>query len=132
MNPNEEAVKGQRLVRLEAAGIAVTVREMRWKAALGFLDLMGKSIGGLLVVGEGGKVAFDASNLPKLVSESTVLTDYVLKNCVSGEVNVDELGTGDALTLLSAAIDLTLNEDTLGKLKLIGGKVTAAFQPATM
>lgn len=131
MKPSEEALIGQRLVRLTRADKAVAVREMKWRDALAFIDLLSKSLGKVLTVSEEGKVVFDVDKLPALVTESTVLTDYLLTKSVDLKPEeVGDLAAADALELLSVAIELNLNDDLLGKVKGIAAKVGAMFAPA--
>lgn len=108
----------------------VTVRELRWKPALAFVQKLSGTLGDLV---EGTRLVVTEERLATLIARSGSLAGELISASTGlTPAEVDDLYPSDALALLHAAVEVNLHPDLLGKAREVGRALAGALglQPA--
>lgn len=110
---------------VDIGGELVQVRELRWLDTLQFLQKLAAGIEqvvGTQAIGADGSVHLNADRLRDAVLSGGELANTLLaKSTGLPQARLEALSASQALTLLSAAVQINFREELLGKLKEVGG-----------
>lgn len=111
-------------VQVDGLGV-VEVREMRWKPALAFVEKLSGLLGECV---KDGKLTVTVDNLTGIILRSgTLASELIARSTSLTAQQVDDLYPSDALALLTAAIEVNLHEELLGKGKAAGRALAKAL-----
>ena len=115
---------------VDIGGEQVQVRELRWLDTLQFLQKLAAGIEqvvGTQAIGADGSVQLNAERLRDAVLSGGELANTLLaKSTGLPQARLEALSASQALTLLSAAVQINFREELLGKLKAVGGVLQGA------
>ncbi len=110
---------------VDIGGEQVQVRELRWLDTLQFLQKLAAGIEqvvGTQAIGADGSVHLNAERLRDAVLSGGELANTLLaKSTGLPQARLEALSASQALTLLSAAVQINFREELLGKLRGVGG-----------
>lgn len=107
---------------------SLTVREMRWPDAIQFFSKLSKMVGSMVEQSPEGRLTFDMAKLPDAIMESSEIGEFLIAKTTELTVEqIQQLPARCALDVLSAAIEINLNQEVLGKFKRIGAVITEGF-----
>lgn len=115
---------------VDIGGEQVQVRELRWLDTLQFLQKLAAGIEqvvGTQAIGADGSVHLNADRLRDAVLSGGELANTLLaKSTGLPQARLEALSASQALTLLSAAVQINFREELLGKLWGVGGVLQGA------
>ena len=115
---------------VDIGGEQVQVRELRWLDTLQFLQKLAAGIEqvvGTQAIGADRSVHLNAERLRDAVLSGGELANTLLGKATGlPQARLEALSASQALTLLSAAVQINFREELLGKLKAVGGVLQGA------
>ncbi len=103
----------------------VEVRELRWKAALAYVEKLSGALGEFI---EGGRLVVTSEKLAGVLARSGELAGELIQRSTSlSPDQVADLYPSEAFALLQAAIAVNLHEDLLGKARTVGQALQGAL-----
>ncbi len=113
---------------LKIGNETVTVSELKWADALGFLKQLSGHMAAFVTAD--GKLKIDVAELGKVVASSEDLAVSLIAKATGHDADwVNNLPLSVVLDLVDVALELNLSDDLLAKAKKIGGRFKAAAPP---
>lgn len=121
------------VARVKVGDREIEVRELAWPDALELFTRLGKRITGLLAEGlppsSSDTAVAIGFGLRAITGSTDDLAFVLVKSTNLTDAQVRHLGTGAALRLLKAAMELTLNDEVLDAGKALAVRLGVAFGP---
>lgn len=115
---------------VQTAAGPVTVREMPWRDAIGFLAELSKQA--QRIISPSGQWSLSVDQLPAIITDASGLAGYLFRHAASlSEEQVAALRPVDALDILGAAIELNASPELYTRGKAVAGRLSAALRGQT-
>lgn len=105
-----------------STGDKVTVKLLRWKAALEFFDKLKEQFKAF--VDEAGNFRLDQSKLMNAIQGNAELLEWLVKECTGDQVDLTEINLGDMAKLSTKALEINLGA-VASEIKNVKGRLAA-------